>query len=241
VLDDGERAAWVFGYGSLVAPASVAETLGWTPQVGRTFLPARLRGVRRVWNVSAPACVPGGFVHRWPDGRPLEGTVCFLGIRPASPVDAINGALVAVSPQDLQALDRRERRYRRIEVTRRVVADGTMGVPVYTYLPLASAVALNRASRAAGRDHRTRRYVDLVSAAFAALGVDALEEYHATTEETSAPVVDVIRDRDTSPTGAQEAAAPSSASEIPARARSGRSGSSTAQTTAPAMNAAPTQ
>jgi hypothetical protein len=189
--------AWVFGYGSLVAPASVAETLGWTPVTGRTFLPARLRGVRRAWNVSAPACVPGGFVHRWPDGRPLEGTVCYLGIRRVSPADAINGALVAVSQRDLEALDRRERRYHRIDVTRWIVADGTITSAVYTYLPRESAVALNEDSRAVGRDHRTRRYVELVLAAFAALGEDALDEYHATTEETSAPVVDVVRERDT--------------------------------------------
>ena len=108
----------VFGYGSLVSAASFAETLGREPAA---VMPARLNGWRRRWSVgrdnrSAEKTFarPDGEVPPWIVGLNIEA----LRTEQVDADDKLapNGALIEVSEAELQRLDLRELRYRRVEV-----------------------------------------------------------------------------------------------------------------------------
>ncbi len=178
---------WVFGYGSLVAPRSVARTIG--RPVGRHdgFAAARLEGFGRRWNY--------GSLHQrgdWhgPHGYVECGVVVSLGLQ-ASLGEACNGAVVRVSDGELALLDWRERDYQRTDVTDRVVVEQVeFRGRVVTYVPRRSAVERYRAARDEFRAAIRHSYVALVDEAFAALGGGHLDEYRSGTPAPDVPVVD---------------------------------------------------
>jgi dephospho-CoA kinase len=171
--------AYIFGYASLVA----------APAAGR----ALLRDHRRVWGVAMDNAVevPGYKVYAMPDWQRPVLAVAFLDLEEAGGAE-VEGTLLAVDASGLAALDQRERQYERVDVTALVdpAPDGT----VWTYLGRAPG----RARVAAGRTGTAtvaiqRSYVELVEAAFAAWGDDALARYHASTEPPPFPVLDLTR------------------------------------------------
>jgi hypothetical protein len=108
----------VFGYGSLVSPASFAETLGRDPD---RVVPVRLHGWRRRWSVgrdnrSAEKTFarPDGEIPPWIIGLNIEAAAD----QELSADEALapNGALIELSEAELKRLDLREMRYRRVEV-----------------------------------------------------------------------------------------------------------------------------
>jgi hypothetical protein len=110
-----------------------------------------------------------------------------------------NGALIEVSPEELERLDRRELRYTRVEVGTQVgvapEAPSFEQAYVYTAKPenlapdgLTGAVVL-------------RSYVSAVEAAFDALGPGALAAYSASTDPPAAEIVDARLIRDEIPPG----------------------------------------
>ena len=171
-------AGHVFGYGSLVA----------LPGVRR----ATLRGHRRVWGVAMDnaVAVPGYKVYESPDGARPPVAVAFLDLV-ADPACDVEGALLEVDAGALAALDARERQYERIAVTGAVEPAPPDGEPVWTFVgrePGRSRV------RDGGRAVVIQRaYAELVEAAFAALGDDALARYRASTEPSPFPVVELAR------------------------------------------------
>lgn len=180
------RSTWVFGYGSLVAPASIARTIGRpvTPETG--FVAARLRGFGRAWNY-------GSLRQRadWdgPHGRVVQGVVVCLGLERHADLTC-NGALVRVDADELAALDRRESDYDRVEVgdqTEHVA--GALDGPVVTYVPRPSAVERYAAAKQEGRAAIRHGYVELVVDAFRELGNHHHDEYHASTPEPDVPIV----------------------------------------------------
>ena len=79
---------------------------------GRDFLAAELRGWERRWNYGyliAPERYTGS------EASSID-TVVALGIVPA-PSAVMNGVIASVSGTELARLDRRERRYERVDVT----------------------------------------------------------------------------------------------------------------------------
>lgn len=115
----------LFAYGSLVSPASFAETLGREPG---SVIPARLRGWRRRWSVgrdnrSAEKTFarPDGEVPPWVIGLNVE--VAPAEAAPSEDALAPNGALIECSDVELDRLDLREMRYRRVDVTDAIEAD----------------------------------------------------------------------------------------------------------------------
>ena len=115
----------VFGYGSLVSPASFAETLAREPG---SVIPARLRGWRRRWSVgrdnrSAEKTFarPDGEVPPWVIGLNIEAAPA----KDARGNDALapNGALIELSEAELDRLDLREMRYRRVDVSDAIDSD----------------------------------------------------------------------------------------------------------------------
>jgi cation transport regulator ChaC len=171
---------FVFGYGSLVSPASAAATLG-HDLVG--YAPARLAGMRRAWVVGSDATSHPERAFLRADGSVFTGVTVVLGLVP-DPVTGCGGAVFAVDAADLTLLDLRERNYRRVDVTGRVTGPGHPPPhTVWAYVPRQRAVARLRS----GRELRVRaQYVAVVEAAFAAIG--RLDAYRRDTPVPPVPV-----------------------------------------------------
>ena len=87
---------WVFGYGSLVSPTSLASTIGRTVTVGNGMHVAELAGYARAWNYGSEV-LRGDWTTD--DGTQIVGgLVVSLGIVPA-PADSINGVVFEVDPR----------------------------------------------------------------------------------------------------------------------------------------------
>jgi cation transport regulator ChaC len=180
---------WVFGYGSLVAPSSMASTIGRPVDPRDGWSVARLDGYGRRWNY--------GSMHQrgdWhgPYGYVEAGVVICLGVERADGEEC-NGVVVRVTEHELAALDWRERDYERTDVTDHVrITHGRVLGRVVTYVPRASAVDRYILARDERRAAVLRPYVELVEEGFAALGREHLEEF-SRTPEPDVPVVDPLR------------------------------------------------
>ena len=186
----------VFGYGSLVSPASFAETLGREPD---RVVPARLPGWRRRWSVGRDNRSAEKTFAR-ADGK-VPPWVIGLNIEAASTdseddVLAPNGALIELSEAELERLDLREMRYRRVDVSEAFDAELGFGqVVAYTARdehfhpePPAGAVAM-------------APYLRAVEAAFRALGEGEWERFLQTTGPPPVELIEPQLVRDEIPPG----------------------------------------
>lgn len=186
----------LFGYASLVDPASAALTLG--------------RPVRQVW----PARLPG-WCRRFSQARDNrrcektfarvdDGTVPerILGLNIERCEDrgrAPNGVLIEVSAAELDRLDLRELRYDRVEVTDQVerAPDAPRLDRVVAYTAKSAHLAVEPPEGAviiAG-------YAEAVERAFATLGEDELARYRQTTLPYPVEVVEATLVADRIPPG----------------------------------------
>jgi cation transport regulator ChaC len=178
---------WVFGYGSLVSPASTASTIG-RPVEPDGVVVAELSGYGRRWNY--------GSLHlrgRWEHaGATVEGgVVVALGLV-ESPAESCNGVVIAVTDDELARLDHRERDYARTDVTASIVTVDRLpeGARVVTYVPSSGAVERYEQARDSGRAAVRRSYWDLVHEAFGALGAGHFDQF-CLTPRPDVPIVDV--------------------------------------------------
>jgi cation transport regulator ChaC len=182
----------VFGYGSLVSPASAAETLGRPVDP----VPARLRGWRRRWTLcrdnlasEKTFALGDGSVPPFVLGLNLERDAgC-----------AANGALIELSEAEALRLDLREVRYDRVDVSAdALVASGAPepdGVITYVgkperYAPEPPPGAVIMAA-----------YLRAVEQAFAELGEGELESFRETTDPLPVEAVEATLVRDEIPPG----------------------------------------
>lgn len=177
---------WVFGYGSLVSPSSMARTIGRHVEPHDGWLVARLHGFGRRWNYGSLR--QRGNWHG-PHGYVEQGVVVCLGIEEAE-AERCNGVVVRVDDDELAALDVRESDYDRTDVTDLVVAEGGLDGRVVTYVPRPSAIERYRLARIEHRAAVRRGYVDLVRDAFGGLGASHLAEYERVTPDPDVPIVD---------------------------------------------------
>jgi cation transport regulator ChaC len=168
----GPRPAdWVFGYASLVE----------RPGARLAALP----GFRRRWDVAMDNSVdlPGYKYYVDPDtGERPRVFVTFLNLVEASG-SGVNGVVFPVSPDELAALDARERNYRRREVT----LPGVEG-RAWAYTGSDEARARYQDAVALGAAVVDRSYLDLVRERFGSLGADALILFDQSTDPPSVPV-----------------------------------------------------
>jgi hypothetical protein len=135
--------------------------------------------------------IPGYKVYALPDGTRPPLAVAFLDLEAADGAE-VEGALLAVDAARLAALDERERQYERLDVTGLV--DPAPTGPIWTYVGRAPGRVRVAAGRAGTMPIAVQRsYVELVAAAFAALGDDALARYRLSTEPPPFPVLDLTR------------------------------------------------
>lgn len=183
----------VFGYGSLVSRASVGATLG---RPAPAPVPARLEGWRRRWSlVRDNRTAEKGF-------EPLAAgrfDHCLgLNVEPdptGAGRGAPNGALIELTEAELDRLDLREIRYRRVDVTTAFAPAGFDKVVTYT------ARAEHFAATPPERSVVIATYLTAVEAAFAELGDGELATFRTTTDEPPAPVVEARLVRDEIPPG----------------------------------------
>jgi cation transport regulator ChaC len=179
---------WVFGYGSLVSPVSFGHTLGRDLTPGIDFFEAELAGYGRRWNYGTDVT----FTAVGPDGiERTDWTFIALGLVSALD-ESTNGVIGWVDDRELVALDRRERRYDRVDVTELVtVSHGAAAgdAPIVTYVPRAEPIAAYEAARVRGVAAITSRYWELVDDAFGELGADRRDRYRATTPDPGLPVL----------------------------------------------------
>ncbi len=195
-VDRSGETVWIFGYGSLVSPKSMARTIGRVAVRGTDFFQAELAGYGRRWNY--------GVVHisaQWTldDGTEVgDGTIVALGVV-ESAGETVNGVVASIAAGELTNLDRRERNYDRVDVTSLMtVIDEDGGVVdgvIYTYVPRAVAISAYEKARDAGTAGVRRTYWDLCDEAFAAFGKSEVERYR-TTPAPDVPIVDVANARE---------------------------------------------
>ena len=177
---------WIFGYGSLVSPASMATTIG-RVVAERDVAIAHLDGYGRRWNYGSMH-LRGDWHH---DGVTVtQGLVVSLGLV-AADSETCNGVIVRVSADELARLDWRERDYERTDVTDLVRRDDDGPIErVMTYVPRATAIERYEAARDRRRAGIRQSYWELVNTAFGDLGGDHLDRY-GTTPAPDVPVVDM--------------------------------------------------
>ena len=183
----------VFAYGSLVSPASFAETFGREPG---PLVPACLHGWRRRWSIVRDnLAAEKTFARR---GGELPPWIVGLNIEATEPDEAHppNGALIEIDAAELARLDLRELRYDRVEVGDAVSAEaGFDRVVAYTAKPQhliaeppAGAVAM-------------APYLRAVEAAFRALGDGEWERFLASTGRPPVELIEPQLVRDAIPPG----------------------------------------
>jgi cation transport regulator ChaC len=162
----------LFAYGSLVSPASAAQTLG---RAVRATGPVRLVGWRRCWTtIRDNHASEKTFARRSDGSRP--GHVLGLNIDPSDdPAEAPNGIVLELSEEELERLDLRELRYDRLAVGEGLERADFDEVFAYRAKPEhhapdppADAIVITS-------------YASFVEAAFDALGPGQRELYVATT------------------------------------------------------------
>jgi hypothetical protein len=171
--------AAVFGYGSLIAPATIAELVGRPATAGRDYARARLTGWSRTWNVCTDNTADGPVVYEDPvDGTRPPIQVLFLTIEPGPEIE---GVLIFMPDDGLPALDAREGNYRRITVD----VDG-FG-PAWTYVAKSESAERARRGIAAGTARIRKDYLETVVAAYAS------HEGMSAPDSLPAPVVSLTR------------------------------------------------
>src|SRR3954454_20541375 len=158
----------VFAYGSLADELAAGAP------------PAVLHGHRRLWGVAMDNArtIPGYKLYRCPDGRRPDVCVAFLDLHP-DPEASVDGVLLDVDDAALEALDRRERQYHRVDVTEHLAA--APPGRVFAYLGREDSRERLRRAREAGRA--------VVAAAYAR----AVDRYSRTTVPHGLPVVELAR------------------------------------------------
>ena len=159
---------FVFGYGSLLRrPDGV---------------PCHLLGHRRAWNVAMDnrQTIPGYKYYVDPEtGERPPVHVTFLNLYPAAE-GRVNGIAFPVTAEALDELDRRERNYDRIDVTR--LLDVDLEGTVWTYLGSDAA----RERFAAGTAVVAQDYFDAIREDFATVG--GLDAFEQSTDRLTVPL-----------------------------------------------------
>lgn len=191
--DDTRGDVWVFGYGSLVDPADFSSYVGHTAIEGLDWARASLVGYERDWLVGMQNmhADPDDKFYINADGTRYSGIILSLGVSPAEQME-VNGIVFRVGQRGIGALDTRERRYDRIDISGSTQADADLGgMPIHTYVARPDAWIRAERAIADGTAAIPRRYEAKVHAAFRHLGVTDAAAFAASTRVPRVPIADL--------------------------------------------------
>lgn len=178
------QAAYVFGYGSLVAMRDPV-------RVGGVLLepaPGRLRGFRRAWGVAMDnrAAAPASKHYvEVASGETPSVRVAFLDLEECDG-EAVRGLAVPADAERLAALDVREANYTRVDVS--AWFEPQLALPVFTYRGTPAARARCRVPPTDPELCVSAGYLEEVRRAFRLLGPAALAEFERTTPPPPFPL-----------------------------------------------------
>ncbi len=183
-----DKPNFIFGYGSLVDIENLKKYFGRDLTPSLDFIYCGLKDFHRCWNIAMNNSVDlpdyKYYIDQQTGNRP-EGFVTFLNIRPC-PGDNVTGILFRVSDQELQRLDKRERNYRRIDVTHLI--DTPIQGQAWVYIGLDEAEKRYQKGLKQNTAMVSQNYFDSVYNAYLSLGNEALSNYFATTDELRVPI-----------------------------------------------------
>ena len=183
LLQNGESA--IFGYGSLCLRESVERTLG-HPYEG-PFVSCVLAGWRRGWDVAMPNRT---IYADEASGRFVPESILYLNVRP-HPGGRVNGVVLKVTAEELEAFDHREWIYDRARATGDLQGVSIEGGDAWVYVAKPEYVRRSVASPAEAAVRGT--YLEIIEAALRHWG----DEFRREWDHSSDPVPThlVIHDR----------------------------------------------
>jgi len=171
----------VFGYGSLINPASANRTLQ-RPTDPAPFPTAELTGYARQWDYTTRLHATDA-----PPGCEARGVA--LNVAPEAAAFC-NGVLILVEPDELARLDLREAGYNRVDVTAQTRADGPLPWPepftVWTYVARPERRVLPPGA------FIPRHYLDIVREGLAQHGQAYADRFDQTTLPSPLPLGDAV-------------------------------------------------
>jgi hypothetical protein len=190
----GDRIA-LFAYGSLVSVASAERTLG--RPVAHAAI-TRLGGWRRRWSqVRDNRAAEKIFANAETGAVPSH---CLgLNLEPDSAGLGPNGALIEVSPAELDRLDAREIRYDQVEVSGAI--GDSAAASAFGRVVAFTAKPQNFAPTPPPGAVILAPYLRAVESAFGSIGPDQLELFRETTGPTPVEVIEALLVRDEIPPG----------------------------------------
>ena len=187
---------WVFGFGSLVEVAALADYLGRGRFAADDFQPCRLLEYRRAWNIARDNAddIPGldHFVHGATGAR-VDGFIVSVNVRPA-PGRWVNGIAFRAAAAEIAILNKRESNYDRIDVTKLI--EPAPGGRVWVYRGKVAAEARYAQGVAAGTAMINSAYHTVVYLAFESHGADFLADYLVSTDPPEVPLRPLRRSAD---------------------------------------------
>jgi cation transport regulator ChaC len=161
---------YVFGYGSLINPQSIALTLGRkVDPEGLTQV--EITGYYRSWNLVVPVVIS----DQSQNSRTINAV--FLDLQKRSGM-AANGVIFSVEAYELENMDIREKQYERIEVTSNICyLDQKSDIAVYTYVGKPEFFVINYSN-----PKILKRYHDVILQGLEYWGKDYARRFDQTTE-----------------------------------------------------------
>jgi hypothetical protein len=192
-LEIPEGSAGVIAYGSLISLPSMEETLG--HKYKSPIYQIHLRGYERVWACvrpfNDPQAIAAGarkidaYFLRDTERVPIIGAA-ELNIYPKKK-GWINGILYLITNDELLSLDKRERGYRRVDVTDRIEEFRFRGGKVYVYEGFPRSPVASSADK--GTYILIKEFLDLVTGACDLRGKDFRDEFDKSTKPCALPVL----------------------------------------------------
>lgn len=164
---------FLFSYGSLINRTS-AENVLKRPLTRDDLIPALLPGFQRCWRAREDLLF---------EALGREATGVFLDLRSA-PGSQLNGVLIKISAEELVRLKLREKNYDCLDVSQALQPQLPTG-QIFTFVCRPE----HRAQPGEADAYIPQRYIDMVRSGCLAIGPEFLNQYDATTEPTTFPVV----------------------------------------------------
>lgn len=164
----GTNTVYLFGYGSLMCPDSVARTLGRKVDTDQ-LTPVWLNGHQRAWSVHDMARF---------DEEDNPRPTAFLNISPHAG-RRCNGIAIPISVEDLDGFDQRERSYRRVDVSALITPP--LDRPIHTYVGCEPWTKMPEHAVVAAK------YENLVESAISRWGPAFAADYQASTQPRTWP------------------------------------------------------